>query len=440
MKLNEKIVKLNSDLVGIEELKKRLSILENKQFETSQNKSISEQRIEKIEDLQIKLDDILDDYDEDDLMDSMDSLTRNRLRKVHVKNEIEKININITNLETRKVHLNTHKYDTNCEICMENADSIIKTKKEVDIDLLDLGSQFTTYDQELHSLVLLVDSLLQSEIDYANFLDAKGKETKVNNELSNLINQVSVYESDEIRFETQITTQENLIQEYYTNKEQIEKNRILRLEISEIGTELRTEKSEQSRLSKQVLSLNGKVASIGNEKKSINDRIQEVKELEKQTKLYDYYLNALGKDGVSYELIEKSLPMIEGEVNNILAQIVEFGMQLDITGKNINAYLVYGDQRWSLEMASGMERFISGLAIRVALINICNLPRPNFLVIDEGFGSLDPEVMQSMFQLFSYLKTQFDFVMIISHIDSLRDVVDNLIEIKKVDGFSHIKY
>ena len=111
-----------------------------------------------------------------------------------------------------------------------------------------------------------------------------------------------------------------------------------------------------------------------------------------------------------------------------------------ITGKKINAYLVYGDQRWSLEMASGMERFISGLAIRVALINICNLPRPNFLVIDEGFGSLDPEVMQSMFQLFSYLKTQFDFVMIISHIDSLRDVVDNLIEIKKVDGFSHIKY
>jgi len=31
-------------------------------------------------------------------------------------------------------------------------------------------------------------------------------------------------------------------------------------------------------------------------------------------------------------------------------------------------------------------------------------------------------------------------VMIISHIDSMRDVVDNLIEIKKVDGFSHVKY
>jgi DNA repair exonuclease SbcCD ATPase subunit len=151
-------------------------------------------------------------------------------------------------------------------------------------------------------------------------------------------------------------------------------------------------------------------------------------------------LNALGKDGVSYELIEKALPMIEGEVNNILAQIVEFGMQLEMDGKNINAYLVYGDQKWSLEMCSGMERFISGLAIRVALINVCNLPRPNFLVIDEGFGTLDSENLQSLFMLFTYLKTQFDFVMIISHIDSMRDVVDNLVEIKKVNGFSQVKF
>jgi DNA repair exonuclease SbcCD ATPase subunit len=41
--------------------------------------------------------------------------------------------------------------------------------------------------------------------------------------------------------------------------------------------------------------------------------------------------------------------------------------------------------------------------------------------------------------LFAYLKTQFDFVMIISHIDSMRDVVDSLLEVKKVNGFSSIK-
>ena len=62
------------------------------------------------------------------------------------------------------------------------------------------------------------------------------------------------------------------------------------------------------------------------------------------------------------------------------------------------------------------------------------------LAIDEGFGTLDSENLLSLFMLFTYLKTQFDFVIVISHIDSMRDVVDNLIEIKKVEGFSHVKF
>ena len=111
-------------------------------------------------------------------------------------------------------------------------------------------------------------------------------------------------------------------------------------------------------------------------------------------------------------------------------------MALEIDGKNISSISCIWDQRWSLEMCSGMERFISGLMkLELFLINVCNLPGSNFLVIDEGFGTLDSENLQSLFMLFTYLKTQFDFVMVISHIDSMRDVVDGLIEIKKEKGF-----
>ena len=183
-----------------------------------------------------------------------------------------------------------------------------------------------------------------------------------------------------------------------------------------------------------------KQTTLESQKETIEERIKEVKELEDKNKLYEYYLNSLGKDGVSLELIEKAIPMLEGEINNILSQIVEFGMELELEGKNINANLVYGDQKWSLELCSGMERFISGLAIRIALINVSNLPTPNFLVIDEGFGTLDNENLTSLYMLFAYLKTQFDFVMIISHIDSMRDVVDTLMEIKKENGFSKVKF
>ena len=60
-------------------------------------------------------------------------------------------------------------------------------------------------------------------------------------------------------------------------------------------------------------------------------------------------------------------------------------------------------------------------------------------MIDEGFGTLDSENLQSLFMLFTYLKTQFDFVIVISHIDSMRDVVDGFIEIKKDKWIFQVK-
>jgi DNA repair exonuclease SbcCD ATPase subunit len=231
-----------------------------------------------------------------------------------------------------------------------------------------------------------------------------------------------------------------LIEEYYKNEEQIKINQSIKAELKIAEKGLKDIVSTIDAKNKELMEVFKKQTTLESQKETIEERIDEVKELEDKNKLYEYYLNSLGKDGVSLELIEKAIPMLEGEINNILSQIVEFGMELELEGKNINANLVYGDQKWSLELCSGMERFISGLAIRIALINVSNLPRPNFLVIDEGFGTLDNENLTSLYMLFAYLKTQFDFVMIISHIDSMRDVVDTLMEIKKENGFSKVKF
>ena len=130
---------------------------------------------------------------------------------------------------------------------------------------------------------------------------------------------------------------------------------------------------------------------------------------------------------------------LEEEINNTLSQIVDFEIEFDVDGKNILTYIKYGDDnKWPLELTSGMEKFISSLAIRVALIKISNLPRPNFLAIDEGFGNLDSENINSISMLFDYLKTEFDFVVIISHIDIMKDMVGGLIEISRSKGLSRV--
>ena len=441
LKLNSKIVKLNADSgVTIDELESRLTILESKLTKLVENKHKTQERITQREELQITLEEILDEYNEEDLEEGISKLKENKIKQSKLESDIDKIKIKLDSLYERKEHLDSHKYDEQCDVCMENSQTIREQKAKVDSDIGDGESYLNEFDETLSTLMLTIDSLKGYEVEWDKYTNAKDKEDKLDREISQLINTLSTSETEEIRLETQVTQQKYLIDEYYKNEKQIKLNKEIRDEIVDVRSDLDKIKQIVKNSNADILSLNGKVSALQNQKETIEGRISEVKDLESQSKLFDYYLNALGKDGVSYELIEKSLPMIEGEVNNILGQIVDFGMQLEIDGRNINAYLVYGDQRWSLEMCSGMERFISGLAIRVALINVCNLPRPNFLVIDEGFGTLDSENLQSLFMLFTYLKTQFDFVMIISHIDSMRDVVDDLIEIKKVDGFSNVKY
>ena len=439
--LNEKIVKLNADSgVSIEELEKRLGILEDKKEDIQTQKESIQDRVTHREELQIQLEEILDKFDEENLEEGITKLKRLKKDLTNVDTEIEKVNIKLESLYDRKEHLDKHKYNEECDICMENSKSILETKSDVDSKIEESKSSLQDFQKQKLDLNIEKDSLKDYEKEWDNFQEAKEKEDKIDREVSQLINKLSTIETEELRNSQQFNQQEKLIEEYYKNEKQINKNKEIRNEITGVREKLTIVKDELKGVNTDVLKLNGKVSALQNQKETIEDRINEVKDLESQSRLFDFYLNALSKDGVSYELIEKALPMIEGEVNNILAQIVEFGMQLEIDGKNINAYLVYGDQRWSLEMCSGMERFISGLAIRVALINVCNLPRPNFLVIDEGFGTLDSENLQSLFMLFTYLKTQFDFVMVISHIDSMRDVVDGLIEIKKEKGFSQVKF
>jgi DNA repair exonuclease SbcCD ATPase subunit len=53
---------------------------------------------------------------------------------------------------------------------------------------------------------------------------------------------------------------------------------------------------------------------------------------------------------------------------------------------------------------------------------------------------MDAENLSELPPLFSYMKSQFDFVLIVSHNDFLKDTIDNCIEIKKINGFSKVEY
>jgi DNA repair exonuclease SbcCD ATPase subunit len=139
-------------------------------------------------------------------------------------------------------------------------------------------------------------------------------------------------------------------------------------------------------------------------------------------------------------IISNTTPQMEQEANNILEQIVDFRLNIETGANDINAFIKYNNERWPVELSSGFEKFISSIAIRIALVNLSNLPRSNFLCIDEGWSVIDSNNMASVQILLSFLKTNFEFVIIISHLDSIRDCADKNIEIRKEKGFSKIEY
>ena len=152
-----------------------------------------------------------------------------------------------------------------------------------------------------------------------------------------------------------------------------------------------------------------------------------------QWKVYDMFMSAVSKNGIPRQIMTSQLPVINAEISKILQDAVGFTVELEAeaASNSMDIYINYGDSRRIIECGSGMEKMMSSLAMRVALINISSLPKTDLLIIDEGFGALDEMNVESCNRLLKSLKRWFRNILVISHVDGVKDVVDNVIEITK---------
>jgi len=350
------------------------------------------------------------------------------MMKERVKNKLETVN-----------QLHTHEYDPECEYCRNN--SFVQTAEKA--------------REDLPKLKFESEKLLKSKLSLTEELNKLSNSVQQLKDLTNLENTLSLitqYQSEikvkTVQRESEILSQESrklvikrLIEKYHKNKRSILANEKIREKISIKEQELDIVKQTLSDINSKLQTAYSNISVCQKTIENILDSIERAHDLEERLKAYEYYLSAIQRDGVPYELISKILPYVEEEVNLILSQIVDFSIQFETDGRNINTFIVYGnEEQWALEMTSGMEKFVSSLAIRVALITVSNLPRPNFLAIDEGFGNLDSGNLNSIFSLFDYLKLNFDFMLVISHIDIMKDATDNILEISQNKGYSHVVY
>jgi DNA repair exonuclease SbcCD ATPase subunit/DNA repair exonuclease SbcCD nuclease subunit len=434
----KKIINVNGNIVDIVSLESKKVLLSNSISTQSSSLDSYKNQLSSIESTFKEYDEIIKNYDIEDITTKYDLLKELESSLSQKEQFIEKKKIVVTSKLQKLKKLEEHKYDPNCTFCTTNVfvKDAIKTREELELDKVEaqnLVGEYTNLKNKVNELSCIKDDWKKYNDTHKLHIETQSKINKLNNEILKISNKISSDQNSLINIENQI-------EEYYNNKDAIEFNKTIKENIDVIKSNIKTIDFEIKNVNNNIISYNTKISGLEEQRKTIQKSIEDVKVLEVEYESYQLYTNAISRDGIPYELISQALPTIEKEVNNILNQIVEFAVILQTDGKNVTTHINYEDKRWPLELASGMERFVSSLAMRVALINISNLPRPNFIAIDEGFGCADADNLSSMGALFAFLKTNFDFVWIISHLDSMRDMVDNRLEIKKENGFSKVNY
>jgi exonuclease SbcC len=164
---------------------------------------------------------------------------------------------------------------------------------------------------------------------------------------------------------------------------------------------------------------------------------------------------AFGKDGVPALLIEQALPEIESRANDLLDRLsdgqmsVHFVTQAGYKNKRredlretLDIQISDGAGQRDYELYSGGEAFRINFAIRLALSQVLAArkgARLQTLVIDEGFGSQDARGRQRLIEAINLVKGDFEKILVITHLEELKDAFPARIEVEKTDRGSAVR-
>ena len=186
-------------------------------------------------------------------------------------------------------------------------------------------------------------------------------------------------------------------------------------------------------------------ADFSGQVEALNRRVAQLKMLE----------TAFGKDGVPALLIEQALPEIEMQANELLDRLSDGRMSVSFATEREFKDKKREDKRQTLdilisdatgsreyELFSGGEAFRINFAIRLALSRVLAGragARLQTLVIDEGFGSQDEEGRQRLIEAIRLVSRDFAKILVITHLDELKDAFDSRIIVTKADGGSRVE-
>ena len=273
--------------------------------------------------------------------------------------------------------------------------------------------------------------------DHNKELDIKIKELneKVNQyeKYMKVCNEIMKNDIDIKCIENSLIINNNELDKIKNNEKNKELNDNILNEIGKLKLEYKALEKENIELEKEKYKIENKNELIQNKLELYNTKKEEYNNIKRERDIYYYYMELLHKNGLSLSIIKKYLEFIEVGVNNIIEYFIDKRVKLSIDNNSINLNICVDDEKensCNILMLGGRETFIFDIAFKIVLSKIGELPRSNFLFIDEGISVFDTNNLNGIGELFNYLNLNYEHVFLISHLEQVKDMVNKIIYIK----------
>jgi exonuclease SbcC len=228
--------------------------------------------------------------------------------------------------------------------------------------------------------------------------------------------------------------------EYYTNQQLIESKGNLIRDSEKIKKDIENKEEDLSSCQGELNNCYKEHGSLEQKLKSLEDQKQELADLREEYSAYDMFMRCFHPNGIAYDIIKRKLPVINEEIAKVLANIVDFEAFFEADNKHLRIFIKHPKHEpRPIEMGSGAEKTIAAMAIRLALLSVSSLPKSNIFILDEPGTSLDADNMDGFVSILEIVKSYFKIVLLVSHLDSLKDCVDTQITIDKKDDYAYVK-
>ena len=364
------------------------------------------------------------------------------------KEKLDSLLLELKEYKRKKVYLSSQKKNKNEEIkildqvpCGDNFPEckFISKAHDAKKDIKELNRNVTEIETSIYEIKSVVSNLENEAISQKieKYNDILNKEYKAKVDLEAQINKIESKEATLDLLKTNQTSIEVIIEELKTfnDNKYIEKLSLLKTELNSTQNNIFDLETDVKKDNREIFFLESNYKELCEEENNYKTIIEE-------WKIFDLYSYSISKKGIPTMIIATYLPRINKEIDNILSGVTSFKIKIldDENNNNLNVYIDYGDSIRIIECASGMEKMMASIAIRVALTNISSLPKSDVFIIDEGFGALDSSNIEACAKLLSSLKKYFKTILIISHIDAIKDVVDKNLEVTVKGKDSYVEY